>query len=35
MAKLGVTRVYLQLFDPTDVDHIDLLAARVRPQVPD
>src|SRR5450432_93480 len=35
MAELGVTRVYLQLFDPTDVDHIDLLAARVRPQVPD
>ena len=35
MADLGVARVYLQMFDPTDVDHIDLIAARVRPFVPE
>ncbi len=33
-AQAGASRVYLQLLDLTDLDHLELLAAQVAPQVP-
>ncbi len=32
-AQLGVSRMYLQTFDLTDLDHLDLVAAEVAPQL--
>lgn len=32
-AELGITRVYLQTLDLSDLDHLDLVAAEVAPQV--
>jgi F420-dependent oxidoreductase-like protein len=32
-ASIGVTRLYLQVLDLTDLDHLELLAAKVVPQV--
>jgi F420-dependent oxidoreductase-like protein len=32
-AELGVTRVYLQVLDLHDLDHLELIAARVAPQL--
>lgn len=34
-AEIGVQRVYLQMLDLTDLDHLDLVAAQVAPQVVD
>jgi alkanesulfonate monooxygenase SsuD/methylene tetrahydromethanopterin reductase-like flavin-dependent oxidoreductase (luciferase family) len=34
-AEIGVQRVYLQMLDLTDLDHLDLVAAEVAPQVAD
>ncbi|WP_132125555.1 LLM class F420-dependent oxidoreductase [Actinocrispum wychmicini] len=31
--KTGITRVYLQILDLTDLDHLDLIAAEVAPQL--
>jgi F420-dependent oxidoreductase-like protein len=33
LAELGVTRVYLQVMDLDDLDHLDLLASEVMPQL--
>lgn len=33
-ATAGVTRVYLQVLDVHDLDHVELVAAEVRPQLP-
>ena len=33
-AEAGASRLYLQLMDMTDLDHVDLIAAEVRPQLP-
>jgi alkanesulfonate monooxygenase SsuD/methylene tetrahydromethanopterin reductase-like flavin-dependent oxidoreductase (luciferase family) len=33
LAGLGVTRVYLQVMDLHDLDHLELIAAEVLPQV--
>jgi F420-dependent oxidoreductase-like protein len=33
-AELGVTRFFLQIVDLTDLDHLDLIAAQVAPQLP-
>jgi hypothetical protein len=32
-AELGVERVYLQLLDQSDLDHLELLAAEVMPRL--
>jgi F420-dependent oxidoreductase-like protein len=32
-AAIGITRMYLQIFDLTDLDHLELIAAKVLPQV--
>ncbi len=32
-ADLGATRIYLQLMDLDDLDHLDLVASEVAPQV--
>jgi alkanesulfonate monooxygenase SsuD/methylene tetrahydromethanopterin reductase-like flavin-dependent oxidoreductase (luciferase family) len=32
-AEAGAARIYLRLLDLTDLDHLELLAARVLPQV--
>ncbi|MFL6126837.1 LLM class F420-dependent oxidoreductase [Actinophytocola sp.] len=32
-AEAGASRVYLQLLDMTDLDHVDLIASEVRPQL--
>ncbi|HYY10793.1 MAG TPA: LLM class flavin-dependent oxidoreductase, partial [Kineosporiaceae bacterium] len=33
-AEAGATRVYLQMWDLADLDHIELVAAEVRPRLP-
>ena len=33
LAELGATRVYLQVLDLTDLDHLELVAAEVVPQL--
>lgn len=33
-AKAGVSRIYLQILDMTDLDHLDLIASEVRPHLP-
>jgi len=33
-AEAGATRVYLQVLDLADLDHLDLIAAEVAPQLP-
>jgi hypothetical protein len=33
LAELGATRVYLQVLDLTDLEHLELVAAEVAPQV--
>jgi F420-dependent oxidoreductase-like protein len=33
-AELGATRIYLQTLDLTDLDHLDLVASEVAPQLP-
>jgi F420-dependent oxidoreductase-like protein len=32
-AKAGATRIYLQILDMTDLDHLDLIASEVRPHL--
>lgn len=32
-AEIGAKRIYLQMLDPSDLDHLDLLASEVLPQV--
>lgn len=32
-AELGATRMYLQVLDPTDLEHLELVAAKVMPQL--
>jgi F420-dependent oxidoreductase-like protein len=32
-AEAGATRIYLQILDMTDLDHLDLIASEVRPQL--
>jgi len=32
-AKLGATRLFLQIIDLHDLDHLDLIASEVMPQV--
>jgi hypothetical protein len=33
LADLGATRVYLQVLDLTDLEHLELVAAEVAPQL--
>jgi F420-dependent oxidoreductase-like protein len=33
-AEAGASRLYLQLIDQTDLDHVELIASEVRPQLP-
>ncbi len=33
-AALGIDRVYLQLLDLQDIDHVEYLGAEVLPQLP-
>jgi hypothetical protein len=33
MAQAGATRVHLRIIDMSDLDHLDLIAERVLPQV--
>ena len=33
-AELGATRVFLQILDMTDLDHLDVIASEVAPQLP-
>jgi F420-dependent oxidoreductase-like protein len=33
-AELGITRVYLQIMDLADLEHLELIAAQVAPQLP-
>jgi hypothetical protein len=33
-AKAGVSRIYLQILDMSDLDHLDLIASEVRPHLP-
>jgi alkanesulfonate monooxygenase SsuD/methylene tetrahydromethanopterin reductase-like flavin-dependent oxidoreductase (luciferase family) len=34
LAELGATRVFLQIIDLSDLDHLDLIASEVAPQLP-
>jgi F420-dependent oxidoreductase-like protein len=33
-AEAGASRIYLQMMDMTDLDHVELIASEVRPQLP-
>ena len=33
-AELGATRVFLQIIDLSDLDHLDVIASEVAPQLP-
>jgi hypothetical protein len=32
-AEIGATRIYLQILDLDDLDHLELVASAVRPQL--
>jgi hypothetical protein len=32
-AEIGATRLFLQILDLSDLDHLDLIASRVAPQL--
>jgi len=34
LRELGVSRVYLQILDPRDLDHLDFIAREIAPQLP-